>query len=98
MGINSFFEAFDTLFNNRSAMKYFFQAILSSYFIAALANSNLLLKQGNTGNAAKDASPYNFNNNYFISGSNSKKIENMFSEVKQQLAELKEQIKAMKGL
>ncbi|KAL9989223.1 hypothetical protein ACROYT_G003747 [Oculina patagonica] len=55
------------------------------------------MKPGQSGDAAKETSPYNFNNNYFIAGPNSlKKIENMFSEVKQQLAELKEEIKALK--
>ena len=64
-------------------MKYLFQAILLSYFAAALANSNLSTKQ------AKNADT-------FYAGPNCKKIEDMFSEVKQQLAELKDEIREMK--
>lgn len=72
-------------------MKYFFQTILLGCIVAALSSTQ-------SGNNAKKVSPYNFNNNYFIAGSNSKKIENMFTEVNQQLTELKEEINAMKGL
>lgn len=80
-------------------MKYFFQAIiLLGCFVAALGNLNPTISLTQSGNDAKKVLPYNFNNNYFIAGSNSKQIENMFSEVNQQLTELKEEIKAMKGL
>jgi len=79
-------------------MKYFFQTILLGCIVAALGNSNPALSSTQSENNAKKVSPYNFNNNYFIAGSNSKKIENMFAEVNQQLTELREEINAMKGL
>lgn len=80
-------------------MKYFFQIILSGCIGAALANSNLPMKPENIGSSLKDDSTqYNFNNNYFIAGSNSKKIEKMFSELKQHLVKLREEMKSLKGL
>ena len=79
-------------------MKYFFQAVLLGYFVAVLANSNLTSKPAKTNNDTKKASQCNVNNyNSFYAGPNSRKIENMISEVKQQLAELKEEIREMKG-
>ena len=75
----------------------FFHVILLSYFVAALANSNLTSKPASkTNNDTKKGSQCSVNNNYFYAGPNSKKIENMFSEVKQQLSELKEEIREMK--
>ena len=66
-------------------MKYLFQAFLLGYFVAALTNSN------QTTNSAKRC---NINNYYtFSAGPNCKKIENVMSEVKQQLAGLKQQIR-----
>ena len=72
--------------------------ILLSYFVAALANSNLSTKQAkNADNGTTKSSHCNVcNYNSFYAGLNSKKIENMFSEVKQQLAELKDEIREMK--
>ncbi|KAL9989434.1 hypothetical protein ACROYT_G004000 [Oculina patagonica] len=78
-------------------MKYFFQAVLLGYFVAAFANSNLTSKPAKTNNDTKKTSQCYVNNNNFYAGPNSKKIENMFSEVKQELAELKEEIREMKG-
>ena len=78
-------------------MKYFFQAVLLGYFVAALASSNLTSKPVKTNNNTKKTSQCNVNNyNSFYAGPNSKKIENMISEVKQQLAELKDEIREMK--
>ncbi|KAL9986478.1 hypothetical protein ACROYT_G000633 [Oculina patagonica] len=80
-------------------MKYFFHAILLGYFVAALANSNLTTKPAKNDNETKKASQCNVNNNNynsFFAGPNSKKIENMFSEVKQELAELKQEIREIK--
>ena len=78
-------------------MKYFFQAVLLGYFVAALATSNLTSKPAKPNNDTKRTSQYNVNNyNSFYAGPHCKKIENMFSEVKQQLAELKEEIREMK--
>ncbi|XP_078349174.1 microfibril-associated glycoprotein 4-like [Oculina patagonica] len=71
-------------------MKYLFQALLLGYFTAALANSNLPTKP------PTEDSQCTVKNNYFIAGSNSKKIENMFSEIKQELAEIKQEIREMK--
>ncbi|KAL9989443.1 hypothetical protein ACROYT_G003992 [Oculina patagonica] len=71
-------------------MKYFFQALLLGYFVAALANSNLTTKP------PTEASQCTVNNNYIFAGSNSKKIEKMFSEIKQELAEIKQEIREMK--
>ncbi|KAL9989445.1 hypothetical protein ACROYT_G003994 [Oculina patagonica] len=71
-------------------MKYFFRAILLGYFVAALANSNLTTKP------PTEDSQCTVKNNYFFAGSNSKKIENMFSEIKQELAEIKQEIREMK--
>ena len=69
-------------------MKYSFQAFLLVYILVALANSN------QTTNTARRC---NINNHYtFSAGPNCKKIENVMFEVKQHLAELKQQIKDMK--
>ena len=80
-------------------MKYFFQAILLCCFVAALANSNLSTKSpAKSNNDTKQTSQCTVNNyNIFHAGPNSKKIENMISEVKQQLAELKQEVTKMKG-
>ena len=80
-------------------MKYsVFQAILLCYFVAAFANSNLSTKSAKSNNDTKQTSQCTVNNyNTFHAGPNSKKIENMISEVKQQLAELKQEIAEMKG-
>lgn len=68
-------------------MKYLFQAFLLGYFVAALAKSN------QTTNSARRC---NINNYYtFSAGPNCKKIENVISEVKQQLVELQQQIREM---
>lgn len=78
-------------------MKFFFEAVLLGYFVAALANSNLTSKPGKTNNDTKKTSQCNVNNyNSFYAGPNCKKIEIMFSEVKQQLTELKEELRGMK--
>ncbi|KAL9988960.1 hypothetical protein ACROYT_G003458 [Oculina patagonica] len=80
-------------------MKYFFQAILLGLIAAALANSNLTTKPAKNITDTKKASQCNVNNNYnsFYAGPNCKKIESMFSEVKQQLGELKQEIRGTKG-
>ena len=78
-------------------MKYFFQAILLCYVVAAQANSNVSTKSTKS-NDTKQTSQCTVNNyNTFHAGPNSKKIEYMISEVKQQLAELKQEIKKIKG-
>ncbi len=79
-------------------MKYFFQAILFGFFVASLANSKLTSKPAKTNNDTKKTSQCNVNNyNSFYTGPNSKKIENRIFEVKQQLVELKEEIRELKG-
>ena len=79
-------------------MKYFFQAVLLGYFVAAIASTKLTSKPAKPHNDTKKTSQCNVNNyNSFYAGPQCKKIESMFSEVRQQLSELKEEIKAMKG-
>ena len=80
-------------------MKHFFHVILLSYIAAMRANSNLTTKPTKYNDSATKASHCNVNNNYnsFYAGPNCKKIESMFSEVKQQLGELKQEIRKMKG-
>ncbi|XP_078349175.1 ryncolin-1-like [Oculina patagonica] len=73
-------------------MKYFFQALLLGYFVAAVADC----RNVPTKPVAK-ASLCNVNTyNSFFAGPNCKKIENILSEVKQQLAEIKQVIGEMK--
>ena len=79
-------------------MKYLFESVLLSCFLTALANStNLSSKPAKPNNNTKKPPQCNVNNNYFYAGPNSKKIENMFSEVKQQLAKLEQEIRNTKG-
>ncbi|KAL9989605.1 hypothetical protein ACROYT_G004172 [Oculina patagonica] len=78
-------------------MKYFFPVLLlGSYFVAVLASTNLTTKPVKTKNGSTKDSQCNINNYNFYAGPNSKKIENMFSEVKQQLAELKQEMTEVK--
>ena len=68
-------------------MKYLFQALMLAYFVAAFTNSDQMT------NPARSC---NVNNYYtFSAGPNCKKIENVMSEVKYQLTELKQQIMEM---
>ena len=81
-------------------MKYFFYAILLGSFVVALRNSNMTTTPRTNDNETKKASQCYVNNsnyNSFFAEPNSKKVENMFSEVKQQLNELKQEIKEIKG-
>ena len=70
-------------------IKYLFTAISIAYFVGALANSSLV---GPTkGNEAKKASQCNVNNyNNFYAGAHCK-------EIKQQLSEILEEIRELKG-
>ena len=81
------------------AMRLFFQALLLGFFVAAFADSNQTTKPAKTDDGTMKGSHYNVNNYYntFQAGANCKKIESMFSEVKQQLADIKEEIKKIKG-
>ena len=68
-------------------MKHFFAAILLACFLAALANASVKP----TKNTDSDAKKAQCNvNNYFYAGHNTKNIE-------QQLAEIKAEIRALKG-
>ena len=80
-------------------MRRFFQALLLGFFVAAFANSNQTTKLAKTDDGTTKGLHCNVNNNYntFQAGGNCKKIESIFSDVKQQLTELKEEIKEMKG-
>ncbi|KAL9958830.1 hypothetical protein ACROYT_G035898 [Oculina patagonica] len=77
-------------------MKYFFQALLLSYFVATHANLLLSTTKKPVTTKAPQCNVNNNNYNSFFAGPNCKKIENMFSEVKQQLAELTQEIREMK--
>lgn len=69
-------------------MKYLLKFILFAYFIVAFVNSSVSPTRGNE---AKKASQCNVNNcNSFYAGANCK-------EIKQQLAEILEEIRALKG-
>ena len=68
-------------------MKYFFGAILFAGFVATLANSTI--KPTKLSNIDEKKAHCNVNN-YFYAGPNIKKIE-------QQLAEIREEIRALKG-
>ena len=68
------------------AMKYLFAIVLFAVFVAALANSTV--KPAKSDNDAKKAQCNVYN--YFYAGPNTKKIE-------QQLAEIREEIRALKG-
>ena len=71
-------------------MKYLFQSVLLlSCFLTALAKPNL-------NDNVKQHPQCNVNNNFYAC-SNSKKIENMFSEVQQQLAKLEQEIRNLRG-
>ena len=78
-----------TSFIRRFTMKYLFQSVLLlSCFLTALAKPNL-------NDNVKQHPQCNVNNNFYA-GSNSKKIENMLSEVQQQLAKLEQEIRNIK--
>ena len=67
-------------------MKYFFGAILLAGLVATLANSSVKPTKSNI----DDRKTHCNVNNYFYAGPNTKKIE-------QQLAEIREEIRALKG-
>ena len=94
---NQFFLVALAFHDHRTTMKYFVQAILLCYFVTALTNSNVSTKSAKSNNDTKQTSQCTVNNyNTFHAGPNSKKIENMISEVQQQLTELKQEITKMK--
>ena len=67
-------------------MKYLFAIVLFGIFVATFANSTVKpTKSNDDGKKAQCIV-----NNYFYAGSNTKKIE-------QQLAEIREEIRALKG-
>ena len=66
-------------------MKYFFAIVLFAIFVAALANSSVKRTKSNDDGKKAQCSV----NNYFCAGPNTKKIE-------QQLAEIREEIRALK--
>ena len=76
-------------------MKNFFRALVVSYFVATNANSFRTTTKPVTTQASQ-CNVHNNNYNSFFAGPNCKKIENMFAEVKQQLAELIEEIREKK--
>ena len=83
--IDSLFSApVDVILKRSKTMNVFLKALLCAFLVKAIANSTVPTKSGT------DARKPQCNvNNYFYAGPNTKKIE-------QQLAEIKEEIKALK--
>ena len=71
-------------------MKYFFEAIVFAYFVAALANSTV--KPTKSSETKKAQCNLNYNTNFYA-GPNCKKIERQLAEIKR---EILEEIRAMK--
>ena len=78
-------------------MKQFLQALLLSFFVSTHVNSILTTTKPLTTQPSK-CNVNNNNYNSFFSGPNCKKIETMFSELKQHVTELKEGLKEIKGI
>ena len=83
--IDSFFSAtVDVILERSNTMNVFLKALLCAFLVKAIAKSTVPTKSGT------DARKPQCNvNNYFYAGPNTKKIE-------QQLAEIREEIKALK--
>ena len=78
-------------------MKYLCEVLLFCFFATVLSNSTKLSsKPARTDNDTKDHPHCGVNNNYFYAGPNSKKIENMFSDIQQQLTKLEQEIRNIK--
>ena len=66
--------------------------------MTVLSNSTKVSsKTTRTDNDTKHHPHCGVNNNYFYAGPNSKKIENMFSNIQQQLTKLEQEIRNMKN-
>ena len=87
----------EQVFGQRFTMKYLREVLLFSFFVTALSNSTKLSsKPARTDNDTKHHPHCGVNNNYFYAGPNSKKIENMFSDIQQQLTKLEQEIRNIK--
>ncbi|XP_027057109.1 microfibril-associated glycoprotein 4-like [Pocillopora damicornis] len=79
-------------------MKYLCEVLLFCFFLTALSNATKLSsKPARTDNDTKHRPHCSINNNYFYAGQNSRKIENMFSDIQQQLTKLEQEIRNMKN-
>ena len=78
-------------------MKLFLQALLLSFFVSTQVNSILTTTKPVTTQPSK-CNVNNNNYNSFFAGPNCKKIETMFSEMKQHLTELKKGVKDIKEI
>nr|XP_058944598.1 microfibril-associated glycoprotein 4-like [Pocillopora verrucosa] len=79
-------------------MKYLCEVLLFCFFVTVLSNSTKVSsKTARTDNDTKHHPHCGVNNNYFYAGPNSKKIENMFSNIQQQLTKLEQEIRNMKN-
>jgi len=76
-------------------MKHFLRALLLSFFVSTQVNSILTTTKPLTTKPSQ-CNVNNNNYNSFFAGPNCKKIESMFSEMKQHLTELKKGIKEIK--
>ena len=78
-------------------MKQCLQALLLSFFVSTQVNSILTTTKPVT-TQPPNCNVNNNNYNSFFAGPNCKKIESMFSEMKQHVTELKEGIKEITGI
>ena len=78
-------------------MKYLCEVLFFCFFVTVLSNSTKVSsKTARTDNDTKHHPHCGVNNNYFYAGPNSKKIENMFSDIQQQLTKLEQEIRNIK--
>ena len=78
-------------------MKYLCEVLLFSFFVTALSNSTKVSSKTARADSDTKHHPHcGVNNNYFCAGPNSKKIENMFSDIQQQLTKLEQEIRNIK--
>ena len=88
----------DKAHKHRFKMKLFFQALLLSFFVSTQVNSILTTTKPVTTPQPSKCNINNNNYNSFFAGPNCKKIETMFSEMKQHLTELKKGVKDIKEI
>ena len=87
----------EQVFGRRFTMKHLCEVLLFSFFVTALSNSTKLSsKPARSDNDTKHHPHCGVNNNYFYAGPNSKKIENMFSDIQQQLTKVEQEIRNIK--
>lgn len=72
-------------------MNYFLEVIMFAYFVAAIANSSVKPTEGTQ-------KPQCYVNNNFYVGPNCKKIEQQLAEIKEEIRALKRGNQTVKGL